>query len=360
MDDRRQARKNEHLQLAMEIPPGPLSPGWDDVRLVHQALLKDSMDAIDTSTDFLGKKLQLPLIINAMTGGAQGLERINESLARVAAENGLGMAVGSQAAALVDPAVRHTFEIVREVNTDGLVLANVSALAEPRQALEAVEMIEADALQLHLNGLQELLMKEGDRNFSRQKENIAQLVEISPVPVIVKEVGWGLSRETARELYHLGVRIVDVGGAGGTNFAAIENARNTRGEPDYFHTWGLNTVISLLEVTSLDLPLTIIASGGVTNPLEICKALSLGAHTVGMAGSLLKILLQDGEEALNRHIRRLGEELKIVMMLTGAAKVSQLPDRPLVICGQSKEWCEQRGINTAVLARKCGKNGGGC
>lgn len=359
MDEKRQERKNQHLQYALELPAGPLSSGWEDVKLIHQALLQGNMAAIDTSTVILEKRLKLPIIINAMTGGAPGLEKINAALARVAAECGLGMAVGSQTAAVTDKTLRYTYEVVRKVNPEGLVLANVSALAEPRAALEAVEMIQADALQLHLNGLQELLMREGDRDFVNLAANIANIMDQSPVPVIVKEVGCGLSKETAHGLYNIGVRSLDVSGAGGTNFAAIELARSGATERDYLRTWGLSTVVSLLEVNSLELPFTtVLASGGIRNALDICKALSLGADSVAMAGSILKVLLEDGEEALARRIEELGEELQILMLLMGRSRITELREQPLVITGSTKEWCEQRGINTAAYARR-GRNRGG-
>lgn len=352
MDEKRQERKHQHLQYALELPTGPLSSGWEDVNLIHQALLQGNMATMDTSTEILGKRIKLPLIINALTGGAPGLERINASLARIAGKHGLGMAVGSQTAAVVDKAVRYTYEVVRKYNPDGLILANVSALAEPRKALDAVEMIQADALQLHLNGIQELLMREGDRDFSNLTANIVNILEQSPVPVVVKEVGCGLSRETAHWLYNLGVRTLDISGAGGTNFAAIELARTGVTERDYLRYWGLSTVVSLLEVNSLGLPYTVIASGGVRNALDVCKALSLGAEAVALAGSPLKVLLEEGEDVLAQRLRIMGEDLQILMLLIGVDRINELRDQPLVITGPTREWCEQRGINTTVYARR--------
>jgi len=357
MDEKRQKRKREHLQQALELPLGPLSTGWEDVHLIHQALLKNELKAVDISTVFLGKTLKMPLIINALTGGALGLEKINASLARAAAHHGVGMAVGSQTAGVADRSVRHTYEVVRKENPDGLILANISALAEPQAAMEAVAMIRADALQLHLNGLQELLMAEGDRDFTRLAANIAKLLEVSPVPVMIKEVGCGLSRETALELYHYSIRAVVVSGAVGKNFAAIELARRGSEERAHFSSWGLSSAVSLLEVMDLGLPWTVLASGGLTNALQIGKALSLGAEAAGLAGSLLKILLQQGEEALNRHLAELAEELKILLMLTGASTIQKLREQPLVITGATGKWCEQRGINTAGYARRKRKMG---
>lgn len=352
MEEKRRARKYQHLEYASQLPPGPLSSGWEDLHLVHQALLCGNWAELDTSTVIFDKKISLPLLINAITGGAPGLDEINGALARVAARCGLGLAVGSQTGAVIDRSVRHTFDIVRKHNPSGLILANVSALADPKGALEAVEMIQADALQLHLNGIQELLMEEGDRNFAVLSDNIAYLTEVSPVPVIIKEVGSGISRDTAKALYGIGVRAFDLGGAGGTNFAAIELARTNERGRDHFRFWGLSTAVSLLEVVSLGLPITILASGGLENALDICKALSLGASAVAMAGRFLKVLQKEGEEQLIERIGKLGEDLRILMMLTGAAKISDLKKQPLVITGYCKEWCDQRGIDTTVYARR--------
>ena len=344
MDKTREDRKLSHLALAAGMTGGPCSPGWEDVHLVHQALIRSDRKDLDTGSVFLGKKLELPLIINAMTGGAEGLEKINASLARAAKENGIAMAVGSQTAGIENPGVRHTYETARRNNPDGLILANVSALVHTEYARAAVEMLQANALQLHLNGVQELLMKEGDRNFGRLEDNIARIAASVNVPVVVKEVGFGISRETAARLSRLGVQAIDVSGAGGTNFAAIELARHRKPGLEYILEWGIPTVCSVLEVRSLNLPVTLIASGGVTNSVEMMKALALGADLAGMAGSFLQTLRQDGEKALINRIIRMKEELKTLMMVTGTAAIAGIREIPLVITGFTKEWCKQRGI----------------
>lgn len=342
MDKAREERKLSHITHTIEMAAGPRSAGWEDVHLVHQALLQFDQEELDASAVLFNKKLELPLVINAMTGGADGLEKINASLARAAKETGVGMAVGSQTAGIYNRRVRHTYEIVRQINPDGLILANTGALVNPECAQEAVEMLKADALQLHLNGVQELLMAEGDRDFNRLEENIGQVVENIDVPVIVKEVGFGISGETAARLSKLGVQAIDIGGAGGTNFAGIELARNPRPGLEYLLNWGISAACSLLEVKSLRLPFTIMASGGITNSLEMMKALAMGADATGIAGVFLKILLQDGEEALINKIESMKDELKILMMITGAKAAAGISKIPFVITGFTREWCEQR------------------
>ncbi len=357
MKEKREERKHEHLAHAVRLEAGPESPGWEDIRLVHQALLRNDFAKIDTSKKIFNKRFALPLVVNAITGGAPGLEEINTSLATVAKETGIGLAVGSQMAGIRNKAVRYTYEAVRKANPQGFIMANMSALASPQSAKEAVEMIEADALQLHINGIQELLMTEGDRDFRQMAENIREIVNISNVPVMVKEVGFGLSRETAAELYELGVSALDISGMGGTNFAAIELARSKRKNMDSFLGWGIPAAASLIEVRSLNLPVFIMASGGITSGLDLLKGLALGADVAGIAGKFLKVLIADGESELLQRVFQIKEELQIFMMATGAAKIGDVSSIPLVISGETKNWCEQRGIDTKYYTeRPCLKN----
>lgn len=344
MDKLREERKRAHIAHTVELDEGPLSPGWDDISLVHQALLTTDFDRVRTGITLFGKALSQPLLINALTGGARGLEEINGKLARVAREAGVGLAVGSQTAALRDKELRHTYEVVRQQYPDGLILANVSALATPEEASAAVKMIEADALQLHLNGAQELVMDEGDRNFARMAENIRETIARVRVPVIVKEVGFGLSRETVQQLYALGVRHMDTSGAGGTNFASIELRRSPGSVLDFMRFWGIPAACSLLEVKSLDLPVTVIASGGISGALDVARALSLGADAAAVAGPFLKTLVLEGEQALLAQVRELQEALKKIMMLLGAQRIEDMAAAPRVITGFTRNWCEQRGI----------------
>lgn len=352
MDMKRQQRKYDHLAHAVELEQGPLKSGWDDINFIHQGLYRYDFKEMDTSVVLFGKRLEMPLIINALTGGAQGLEKINGSLALAARETGIGIAVGSQTAGLKNNQLRETYEVVRKVYSDGLILANVSALVKPTQALAAVEMIEADALQLHLNGVQELIMYEGDRDFSSMMENIHSIVEASPVPVVIKEVGFGISRETALELYQLGVSAIDCGGAGGTNFASIELSRFPQGNLDFLRYWGIPAAASLIEVQQLGLPVPLIASGGIISGLDICKALAIGAQAAAVAGPFLKILLKQNEEALIQTLNEIREQINIIMISVGIKKVSEFSTVPLIIDDTIRNWCLQRGIETNQYGRR--------
>lgn len=346
MDAKREERKIAHLKHAVEAQSGPLFAGWEDIIPLHQALAKEDRDQINTSVDLFGKRLAFPLIINAITGGAPGLEKINQSLATAARELNIGMAVGSQTAAVYKKELKSTYSIVRKTNPKGLIMANVSPLAGVEAAMEAIEMVEADVLQLHLNTVQELIMAEGDRDFSKMEENISSIIAMSPVPVLVKEVGFGISKETALLLYDLGVKGIDTGGAGGTNFATIELARDPENSMDYLRYWGIPSAISLLEILDLRIPVTLISSGGITNTLDMFKALALGADAAAMAQTLLKILVLEGEKSLVNTIESMGTELKNLLLLTGQSGVRSLKHIPLIITGLTREWCEQRGIDT--------------
>ncbi len=352
MGKKREERKHEHIVYALQVEDDYKTAGWEDVFLIHQALPLHDLQEIETRSMLFNKCLELPLVINALTGGAEGLESINRSLACVARETGIGMAVGSQTAGILNKKVSHTFEVVRKENPQGLVMANISALADPLFACEAVEMIEADALQLHLNSAQELIMPEGDRDFRRICENIQETISKVSVPVMLKEVGFGVSRETAESLYKMGASAVDVSGRGGTNFACIESARNPETKLGFLKEWGIPTVASLLEVQSLKLPLTIVSSGGVSNAEHIMKSLAIGASAAGVAGYFLKILICQGESALIKRIEEIKDELKAMMLLTGIKEINDCSKIPLVILGTTAKWCERRGIDMNVYARR--------
>lgn len=330
----------------------PLSTtGFSDVSMVYNALPELDWDAINTDVYFLGKKLAAPLLINAMTGGHCELKFINRALARVAARFGLAMAIGSQTVALEDPGVRDSFAVVRRENPDGILLANLNARASWVDVKKAVEMISADGIQLHLNAAHELAMPEGERTFKEILANIENLVKKSEVPVIVKEVGFGISREVAYRLHQAGVKYIDVAGRGGTDFVEIENCRAGRA-PGVMRLPGISTVVSLIECLSLNLPINIIASGGITNGLEIASALSLGAGLVGIAGHFLRILLKDEEGALDKRVKQITGELRQVMLLCGAVDIDALRRIPVVIRGTSGEWLMRRGIDLNYYAQR--------
>ncbi len=351
-------RKGEHLAIAaQENVESHVGAGWRDVHLLHEALPRVDLAAVDLSVEFLGRRLRAPLIISAMTGGHPAAREINARLGRAAQRHGLAMGVGSQRAALRSPGLADTYRVAREAAPDQLLVANLGAAQlvpqdsgeplHPEQVREAVTMIGADALAIHLNFLEEVVQTEGDRRVTGLREALAAVVAEAPVPVIAKETGAGLSRRAAVELAGLGFRALDVGGLGGTSFAAVEAARaRARGDRrgaglgDIYRDWGIPTAVSVVAAAGPGLP--VIATGGVRTGLDAARAMALGAHLVGVARPLLTAALE-GETALDVWIERFLEELRVAVFLTGGARAADLRSTPKVITGETRRWLDDLG-----------------
>ncbi|MFO8061115.1 MAG: type 2 isopentenyl-diphosphate Delta-isomerase [Bacillota bacterium] len=346
----------EHLDCSSGTEDGPLSSGFDDVHLIHRALSDVDARDIALGISLWGRALPSPFLIDALTGGPPESVEINASLARAARRAGWGLSVGSQRVGLEDEAARLSFTIVRDANPDGLVLANLSAGATPEQAMVAVEMVAADLLQLHLNLPQELLMPEGERRFRGTRRAIRRVVEECPVPVVAKEVGFGVSAETAADLIGCKVAGINVAGAGGSNFAGVEMSRTPSSDalpvaPDDFTRWGIPTAISLTEVATVirrgDRRVRVIAGGGIRSPLDAVRALVLGADMVSVAASAWRVLRSGGVDDLERFLLRWNRDARHLMLLAGAPNVSSLSTLPYVITGHTREYLQQRGFPTA-------------
>ncbi|HOA35783.1 MAG TPA: type 2 isopentenyl-diphosphate Delta-isomerase [Bacillota bacterium] len=339
----RLSRKDEHIIILLKQRPGLAD--FSDIHFVHNCLPERDLDEVTLETSLLGRKLGSPLFINALTGGTPLSKRVNAALAGVARDCGLAMALGSQMAALDDPLVEDTFKVVREVYPEGLIWANLGSYATPELARRAIEMVDAAALQIHLNVPQELAMREGDCRFRGTLRRIKEIAAAVERPVIVKEVGFGIAREQAKLLIEAGAAAIDVSGRGGTNFMAIEGRRSRRPLSPEFLTWGLPTAVSLLEVLDAAAgKAEVIASGGMFSSLNIAKALALGAQAVGIAGYPLYLLIKRGRRALFREIRRIERELRHILLMTGSASLEELRQVPLVITGFTGEWMKQRNL----------------
>jgi isopentenyl-diphosphate delta-isomerase len=347
-------RKDEHFAWALKMFENREND-FDLVRFVHQSVPESDINQINISTQFLGENYSRPFYINAMTGGSKKTATFNRRLAEVAARTGLLMATGSVSAGLNDQELVPTFSVVRETNPSGKIFANVGANRNLEDAKRAIEMFHADGLQIHVNAPQEIAMPEGDREFARWADNIHEIVTNLNVPVIVKEVGFGMSYETIQKLMELGVRAVDVGGTGGTNFIAIENARAKhlhKADFSYAEDWGQSAVISLIESEPFQDKMDVLASGGVRNALDIVKALSLGAKSVGMAGLIQHEMQTVDVEGTIEFIHNLERDIRYIMAMLGARTIEDLQKKPLVLQGNVRDWAIDRGFSPVNYARR--------
>jgi isopentenyl-diphosphate Delta-isomerase len=346
----RSERKWDHIRFALQERQNSL-PFFDDIKFIHQSLPDISVSDVRLDYKIGELSLSSPIFINAMTGGGgEKTYRINQELAMIASRMGLAMAVGSQMSALKDKSERFTYEIVRKENPKGILIANLGSEATVENAKAAIDMIEANALQIHLNVIQELTMPEGDRDFSGALKRIETIVEHVDVPVIVKEVGFGMAKETVQSLISVGVAAVDVGGAGGTNFAEIENKRREKPLP-FFHQWGIPTPVSIIEASTIH-QASIIGSGGFLSASDLAKGLAIGANAIGFAGHFLRILVENGIDSLNNEVESLHYELKLIMTALGAKSISDLQRAPLMITGETFHWLSQRGIETKHFSQR--------
>jgi isopentenyl-diphosphate Delta-isomerase len=350
-------RKGEHISRALEIGDSAGgAAGWQDIQLVHDALPETDFDQVDLGVEFLGRRIALPLLISGMTGGHQDSLGVNRALARAAAATGAMIGVGSQRAALRDPGLADSYAVVRDEAPGAYVLANIgiSQLVDQGDeraldvgdVLRAVEMIRADALAVHLNYLEEVVQPEGQTRASGARAALASLVRELPVPVIAKETGAGLSRDVALRLRDLGVAALDVGGRGGTSFAAIEASRAAaRGDTVRaatgltFADWGIPTAASVGLCAGI---LPTIAVGGVRNGLDAARAMSLGAVAVGVGRPLLEQALL-GADAVRDWIAAFAYQLRTAAFLAGVAAVAELAGAARVVSGPTRHWLHELG-----------------
>ena len=332
-----QRRKKEHLELCLdtESVASPAGTGLDQYSFIHNALPEIDIDEIDLSTTFLGKPLKAPLLISSMTGGFTLARTVNRNLAVAAQQLGLAMGVGSQRVALEEPSAVDSFK-VRDLAPDILLLGNLGAVQlnygyGVEQCRKAVRMIDADGLILHLNVLQEAAQPEGNRNFKGLARRIAEVCRQLEVPVVAKEVGFGISADVALRLKQAGVRAIDVAGRGGTSWYAVEAKRSAqKGEPLEltFANWGIPTEEALVQVRRAVPDIELVASGGIRNGLDIAKAVALGANVAAIGQPLLAPALESADKVIE-FLRRVIHEIRIAMLCVGAKNIGALRKVPL-------------------------------
>jgi len=358
-------RKSEHIEICLreDVEMRRNTAGFEDVWLVHRCLPEVNVDEVELETDFFGFKLRAPILISAMTGGHPKAKEINSALAQVVEEMGLAMAVGSQRAALIDEGLVDTFAVVRKRAPTAYLIANIGAAQlvshfDVNDVRRIIEMIEANALNIHLNPAHEFSQMGGDLKFKGVLQAIRRVSEAIEVPVIVKETGCGISREDAIRLVKEGlVRAIDVAGAGGTSWCKVEALRAKRHGDGFraevaeaFAEWGIPTVVSLIEVRSgVDVP--VIASGGIRSGIDCAKAIALGADLVGIALPALRAVSR-GTDALKAYLNVLIEQLRGAMFLTASRSLKDLKKAEVVITGRVREWLQMRGIDVDEYLRR--------
>ena len=357
------SRKQDHVDIILKEDVRARANLWDEVTLVHEAVPDVDLDRVDLRTTFLAKELRAPIMIASMTGGYPDAERINGNLAQAAAEHGVGMGVGSQRAALLSPEARRSFTVVRDHDVP-FVAANIGAPQLVQQSKpplsrsqidELVKMLEADALIIHLNALQEAVQPEGDLHAKGVLDAIRDLSKSLGVPVIAKETGAGMTRASAMRLKEAGVAALDVGGLSGTTFAAVETFRaKAEGRVDrerlgqLYRDWGIPTPASVLEA-NVGLPL--VATGGLRSGLDAARALALGATLAGFASAILTPANRSADEA-SAFLAQVKLELRTACFLTNSAKASDLVNAPLVVGERTARWMALRGLDPTGLARR--------
>lgn len=350
-----QKRKGEHIDVCLNEKVASDHNYWDDISLIYHALPEFNKNQISTEISLFNKKLNYPILIAAMSGGHEKGKIINENCAKAASELGIGLAVGSQRAALEDEELTESYAVIKKYDVP-LVIANIGAAqlvqqnGKPPLSMENIEkviqMINADVLAIHVNLPQEIIQPEGDENTKGVLEKIKEVAQ--KFPVVIKDCSFGISKETALKVKEAGVMAIESSGISGTNWVAVEyyrakNRQDKRKEKmgKMLWNWAPPSPISLLEAKTSGLP--IIANGGINNGLNVARAIALGAEAGSMARVLLRNALESSEKT-KEQLEEIIDELKIVMLLSGCRDIEELKKAKYVLKGELKDWKEQRGL----------------
>jgi isopentenyl-diphosphate delta-isomerase len=348
--------------LNQNVQARNVTTGFEDTSFIHRALPEIDREKIDLTTRVFGHKFAAPLLVGAITGGTPMATKINATIAEAVEQLGLGMGVGSQRAALEDKKVEETFAIARKKAPKAFLIANIGGVQLKngygvQEIQKVVDMIDADAVAIHLNALQETAQPEGQTNFSNVLQKIREVAEEIDKPVIAKETGAGIAFEEARRLEAANVKGIDVSGAGGTSFAAVEYYRAKEREDnvqrrlgDVFWDWGIPTAASIVEAAQATY-VPIIGSGGIRSGVDVAKALALGASLASFSQPILRSAVKGVKETF-RILSILIDELRNVMFLVGADSVQTLRKTPIVIRGETSEWLRTRGFEVESYAQR--------
>lgn len=328
-------RKDEHIRYALEQKSSYNS--FDEVELIHSSLPLYDLDEIDLSTEFAGRKWDFPFYINAMTGGSDKGREINQKLAQVAEACGILFVTGSYSAALKNP-TDSSFS-VKSDHPNLLLGTNIGLDKSVELGLQTVEEMHPLLLQVHVNVMQELLMPEGERKFRSWQSNLADYSKQIPVPIVLKEVGFGMDAKTIERAYEFGVRTVDLSGRGGTSFAYIENRRS--GQRDYLNQWGQSTMQALLNAQDWKDKVELLVSGGVRNPLDMIKCLVLGAKAVGLSRTVLELVERYTIEEVIGIVQGWKDDLRLIMCALNCATIADLQKVDYLLYGKLKEAKDQ-------------------
>jgi isopentenyl-diphosphate Delta-isomerase len=332
-------RKNDHLRINLEYDvDSGITTGFERYRFIHKALPDIDLKLVQTNKFFLGRKLNAPILISSMTGGTEKARVLNQQLAAAAEEHGVAIGVGSQRAVVEDPNAARSFSIVRKFAPNTLVFANLGAVQlnygyNIDTCREIVDLLQADGLYLHLNPLQEALQIEGQTDFSGLLAKIEAVCTTLEVPVLVKEVGWGLDVETARHLVDAGVQVLDIAGAGGTSWSKVEKIRAQdhmlQEVADAFDTWGIPTASALVKLRDSFPKLPIIASGGIQNGVDAAKSIALGADLAGAARPFL-LAASQSENGASRALAIFIQQMRTTMFVSGCASLLDLRSKQVL------------------------------